>query len=194
MADTKLSQLSGIQLPLSGADKIYIARNGFSYQAPVSGLVPFNMVFTPLNNQPPATNYATLDINNDVAMLSFNENVAQSGAFVGVIPYGAAISQSVNVDIRWIAETGAGDCVWGAHFRPLTSNSNLIFNNFGPATTGTFTALTTGLTRISTLSVTGLSGLSGGDSYRLGIFRFANSAADTLVGNAQVHTVSVRGA
>lgn len=38
MADTKLSSLSGIQIPITGTDKLYVARNGFSYQVSADAL------------------------------------------------------------------------------------------------------------------------------------------------------------
>lgn len=149
--------------------------------------------FTPLVNQPPASNFAVLNNRNSIALLDFDESINQSGMFVGAFPYNATLTNGANVDIKWIAATGAGNCIWSARFMPLTANCNLTGDAFALAASGITTALSPGLTAVTSLAVTGISGMLGGDTFRLNIFRNASDVNDTLVGLAEVHSVTVRG-
>ncbi len=148
--------------------------------------------FTPLVNQPPAFNFATIDTRNSIAVLSFDDTTPQSGIFVGSLPYSANVVGGLSVDVKWVS-TGAGNCLWGARFMPLNGSTNLNNDNFAPPGTGVTTALSIGLTAVTSLLVTGLNGILAGDAYRLNFYRIANDVNDTLIGPSQVHSVTVRG-
>ncbi len=178
---------------MSGQLATNIAATGAALSAAISSTGATYGIFTPFNNQPPIVNYATLDTRNSIAMLNFDESTPQSGMFVSSIPYNGSVAGGLIADIKWIAATGAGNCLWGARIMPLNAASNLNIDNFATAATGVTTALTTGLTTTTSLLLSSISGIVRGDSYRLNVYRVANDVNDTLVGLAQVHTIVLRG-
>jgi hypothetical protein len=55
--------------------------------------------FTPLDNQPPASGFATLDTRNSIAVLDFDHVAEESAVFVGVVPDNAVVSSGISVRI-----------------------------------------------------------------------------------------------
>ena len=153
--------------------------------------------FTALNNEPPATNFATLDTRNSHPVLDFDATTQESTIFRGIIPEGVSLLSGCNVITQWTATSAtSGTIGWDVAFERIASNGiNLNADNFG--TPQTITAITVpstaGVTLTSSCSFiqTQLpSGLTNGDMYRLRIRR--DVANDTASGDAELLGVEVR--
>jgi hypothetical protein len=68
-------------------------------------------LFTALDNQPPASAFATLDTRNSIAVLDFDDTTEESAVFVGVVPDNANLASGLSVRIHWMATTAtSGNC------------------------------------------------------------------------------------
>lgn len=152
--------------------------------------------FTPLNNQPPATNFATIDTRNSIMVLDFADSSAdESAIFVGVIPEGASLGSGLKVRIIWMATSAtSGSVRWGAQFMNL--NTDLDSDSFDTATEGNGTANgTNGIPTTTELTVTNIDSLTAGDFFRLKIYREqSDTVNDTMTGDAELIAVEVRSA
>jgi len=166
-----------------------------SWATPSAGTKTY-AVFTPLDNQPPATNFATIDTRNSIMVLDFADSSAdESAIFVGVIPEGASLGSGLKVRIRWMATTATSGAVrWGAQFMNL--NTDCDSDSFDTATEGnTTTSGTSGTPNTTELTVTNIDGLAAGDFFRLKIYREqSDTSNDTMSGDAELIAVEVRSA
>lgn len=151
-------------------------------------------VFTPLDNNPPAANYATFDTRNSTAVLEFDTTTEESAVFVGIIPIGVNLASGIKVIIHWMADTAtSGDCRWGAQFERATTDLDAdSFDTAVEATTATNG--TSGIQTTTTLTITTIDSLAAGERYRLKVYRDVGDAADTMAGDAQLVSVEVRSA
>jgi hypothetical protein len=150
--------------------------------------------FTPADNQPPTTNFATIDTRNSVMVLDFADASAdESAIFVGVIPEGANLGSGIKVRLTWMATSAtSGSVRWGAQFMNL--NTDLDSDSFDTATEGNGTANgTSGVPTTTELIVTSIDGLAAGNFYRLKIYREqSDTINDTMSGDAELISVEVR--
>ena len=152
--------------------------------------------FTPLDNQPPASNFATIDTRNSIMVLDFADSSAdESAIFVGVIPEAASLGSGLKVRIIWMATSAtSGSVRWGVQFMNL--NTDLDSDSFDTATEGNGTANGTNGTPTTTeLTVTNIDSLTAGDFFRLKIYREqSDTVNDTMTGDAELIAVEVRSA
>lgn len=151
--------------------------------------------FTPLDNQPPASNFATLDTRNSVALLDFDAATDEFAIFVGVMPEAAVLTSGLKIFIHWAATSAtSGACRWGAQIDRLDGQDidNDDFDTAGTA--GTTTSGTSGVVNKTEISVTNLNSLAAGEPYRLRIYRDADgtSGTDDMTGDAELIAVEVR--
>jgi hypothetical protein len=151
--------------------------------------------FTPRDNQPPSTNFATLDTRNSIAVLDFDAATDESAIFVGFIPEGSDLSSGLKVRLAYTATSATSGTVrWGVQFEKsdLTINSD----SFDSATEVTSTtSAASGVPTIAEITATTIDSLSAGDLYRLKVFRNADDATnDTMTGDAELIAVEVRSA
>ena len=148
--------------------------------------------FTPRDNQPPATNFATLDTRNSIAILDFDTATEEAAIFNGVIPEGAVLTSGLTVLITWTAATAtSGACRWGAQWMRL--NTDIDSDSFDTATEVTTTTNgTSGIPSVTSITCTTIDGVTVGDAFRLKIYRDTGDAADTMAGDAELITVEVR--
>lgn len=149
--------------------------------------------FTPLDNQPPATLFATLDTRNSIALLDFDAATDESAIFVSFIPENTTLVNGIRTDIRWMATTATGgNAIWGVQFE--RSSGSLLTDSFDTQTTASATtAGTTGSVNITTITSTTIDSLIAGDLFRLKVFRSGSAVADTMTGDAELICVEVRG-
>jgi len=150
--------------------------------------------FTPRDNQPPATNYATIDTRNSVMALEFDAATEESSTFVGVIPEAANLASGLIVKIWWMADTATtGNVRWAASFEDF--GTDLDADSFDTAVEVTSAAnATSGIETVAQITVTTIDGIAAGDRFRLRINRKAADATnDTMAGDAQLVAVEVRG-
>jgi len=151
--------------------------------------------FTPLDNQPPASNFATLDTRNSIAVLDFDHVTEESAVFVGVVPDNAILSSGISVRILWMATSETtGNCRWGVQFDKLAAEDTdtAVFDTATEATTAT--SATNGTPVITTLTCTTVDALAAGDFFRIKIYRDASDTTnDTLAADAELIAVDIRG-
>lgn len=153
-------------------------------------------VFTPLLNQPPASNFATLDTRNSVALLDFDASTDESAIFVGVMPEAAVLTSGLKIYIQWIADATTGTCRWGAQLERSTGNQ-MDTDSFDTAqTAGTATNGTKFTTNETVITLTNIDSVAAGELYRLKIYRDADgtSGTDDLTVDAELVAVEVRSA
>jgi hypothetical protein len=146
-------------------------------------------------NQPPASNFATLDTRNSIAVLDFDAATDESAVFVGVIPEGASLGSGLKVFIHWMASTAtSGNCRWGVQFEK--SGTDLDTDSFDTATEAHSAANgTSGIETVTEITATAIDSLAAGNRFRLKVFRNADDATnDTMTGDAELIAVEVRSA
>ena len=153
-------------------------------------------VFTPLSNQPPAVSFATLDTRNSVAVLDFDDGATSEVAvFLGVMPEAASVGSGLKVRIHWAATSAtSGNVEWAAQFERLVTDIDA--DSFDTAVSvTTTTSATSGVPNITEISTTYIDSVTGGDGFRLKIYRdSADTTNDTMVGDAELIAVEVRSA
>lgn len=156
--------------------------------------------FAPQDNEPTATDYATLDTRNSHPVLDFDASTTERACFTGFLPRHYA-NGGITVTLAWASTSGAtGSIVWGGSFETLgsTSTTNLDTDSFGTATIfATATApATSGLLSYTTLAfgATQLDGLAtgGGDAFRFRVKRVATATGDDMSGDAELVFVEMR--
>jgi len=149
-------------------------------------------VFTPRDNQPPATNFATLDTRNSIALLDFDTATEEAAIFVRTIPEGAILTSGITVRITWTAATAtSGACRWGAQW--MRCNTDIDSDSFDTAAEVTTTTNgVSGVPNVTSIPCSAIDGVTVGDMYRLRIYRDTGDAADTMAGDAELLTVEVR--
>lgn len=152
-------------------------------------------VFTPMTSQPPASNFATLDTRNSIAVLDFDDGATnEATTFVGIIPEGADLSSGILVRIFWMATSAtSGACRWGVQFEKYGTDNDA--DSFDTATEGhTTTSGTSGIAVVTELTATSIDSLAAGDQYRLKVYRDSSDTTnDTMTGDAELIAVEVRG-
>lgn len=141
-------------------------------------------VFTPFANEPPASNYATLDLRNVHPVLDFDGSADEEAVFTGVLPmnYGGS---GLDINIFWAATTAtSGNVRWQAAIERIDASSLDIdadsfasFQSVGgtaPGTSGQVVKSTVALT-----SGANMDSLAAGELFRLKIRRDADGTSGT---------------
>ena len=149
--------------------------------------------FTPRENQPPATAFATLDTRNAIAVLDFDAATDEAAIFSGVIPDYANLASGLKIRLAWMATTAtSGNVRWGGQL--MRCNTDLDSDSFDTATLVTSAANgTSGIVTVAEITTTALDGLAVGDTFRIKIYRDADDAVnDTMTGDAELIAVEVQ--
>jgi hypothetical protein len=151
-------------------------------------------IFSPLDNEPPATNFATIDTRNSISILDFDGTTQESAVFRSIMPEGASFSSLIAY--IWAMGTTAvtGDVIWGVQYEDMVGQ-DLDGDGFNTGVTKAMTiAATSGVMIGITIGSTFTDGITAGDPYRIKIYRAAAEAGDTLVGDAELLAIEIRGA
>ena len=151
-------------------------------------------VFTPMTSQPPASNYATLDTRNSIAILDFDDSTSESAFWVGVIPEGAVLTSGLIFNIKWAATTAtSGNVVWGVKIEAMATDMDA--DSYDTAATVTTACSGTSGTPVnSSITITTIDSLVAGEMYRFSVYRDAASGSDSMAGDAELVAVEVRSA
>jgi hypothetical protein len=183
---------------ISAGSGISITQSGttFTIASTASGGSKTYAVFTPLDNQPPASNFATLDTRNSIAVLDFDASTDESAVFVGVIPEGASLGSGLKIRISWMATSAtSGACRWGVQIERMNTDEDS--DSFDTAATGGSTTNgTSGIVTTTEITVTTIDSVAAGEPFRLKVFRDADgtSGTDDMTGDAELVAVEVRSA
>ena len=150
--------------------------------------------FTPRENQPPATAFATLDTRNSIAVLDFDDTTIENSVFLDVIPQLAILTSGLNIRLIWAATTATtGNCVWQVALERMTTDMDA--DSFDTAASATAaTSGTSGIPNYTEITLTTIDSVTAGDGFRLKVTRNATSASDTMTGDAELIAVEVRSA
>ena len=149
--------------------------------------------YTASDGQPPASNFATLDTRNSIMVLDFDAASTEYTVFAGVMPRNANLASGLKVIINWTATSATtGNCVWQAEFMDMDHDLDNI--TWGTATTATATTnATSGISNVTTITLlsSALDGLVAGEFFLLRIARLGGNGSDTMLGDAELISVSV---
>jgi hypothetical protein len=156
------------------------------------------VVFRPLDNQPPATGYATFDTRNSIPVLDFDAASDEDAVFGAVLPrfYGGG---GITATLYWLASSAvAGDVIWNAAFeRNHANGDDLDADSFATAQAAAATTAngTSGKVITSTITFTDgaqIDSLAAGEAFRLKVTRDANAGGDTMAGDAELLMVELK--
>lgn len=157
--------------------------------------------FTPLDNQPPTSAYATLDTRTSgVAVLDYDQTALESAIFVGCLPEAAVTTSGLKVRLAWTADTvtNTDAVVWAIQWQKIDTATDLDTDAFSNTVTATAAASgTAGVPVITEITITGTANLDSivaGDFYRIKISRDGTNASDTLTNDACLVAVEIRDA
>ena len=151
--------------------------------------------WSPLSNEPPASNYATLDTRNGHPVLDFDAATDESAQFSGVMPehYGGG---GVEVHIHYaMSSATSGDIDWDAAFERIGDQQQDIDSDGFAAvnsTDNTTVPGTSGLVDVVTISFTDgadMDSVAAGEEFRLRVTRGAST--DTAAGDAELTKVVI---
>jgi hypothetical protein len=144
------------------------------------------LTFTVLANQPPASNYATLDTRNSHPVLDFDPSTDETAVFGDVLPRHYA-GNGITVTVVWMATTGTtGNVIWQGSFERDDTGLDLDADSFATAQSVTTAAPgTNGAPAYSAIAFTNaqIDSLAAGEAFRLKITRNASSGSDTMTGS-----------
>lgn len=151
----------------------------------------------PLEYEPPASGFATIDTRNSRPVLDFDTGTPESAVWTVIIPEGAVLSSGIIVNVFWSAETAtSGTIGWDASFERIEGDVlDTDSDSWGTAQTITATTVPGTSGMIKKTSVTFSSGqlptgLAAGEMMRLRIRR--DTTNDTASGDAEIHYVELR--
>jgi len=155
-------------------------------------------VFGPLDNNPPAQNFATLDTRNSLAVLDFDAAFNESAVFHGVIPDGATLTTGITVRLYWTATSGTANSnrsvYWSVQFEKMSGGHNIDTDGFDTVANAITQAnATSGVVNTTTITASTIDSLAPGDAFRLKVFRNAGIVSDTLAGDAELLLVELQG-
>lgn len=153
-------------------------------------------VYTPLDNQPPAANYATIDTRNSIMVLDFDAATDESAVFVGIIPESASLGSGLKIRINWMATSAtSGTCRWGVQIERMNTDEDS--DSFDTAATaGSTTNGTSGIITTTEITITTIDSVVAGNPFRIKVYRDADgtSGTDDMTGDAELVSVEVRSA
>lgn len=155
------------------------------------------IVFTPLHNEPPSSNAATVDLRNQHAVLDFDAATDESARFGSVMPRNYA-GGGVTVTLVWMASTATtGDTIWDVSWERHADDAfDLDSDGFAAVNAVTDTAASaTGEVSYPTVTFTDgadMDSVAVGESFRLNVTRDANNASDTMAGDAELLRIEIK--
>ena len=151
--------------------------------------------FTARDNQPPATNFATLDTRNSILVLEFDAATEESATFIGVINDNASLVSGLTVRLWWMADTAtSGNVRWGVQLEKTGTDLDADSYDTNAQVTSAASG-TSGIESVASIAITTIDSLVAGDRFRLRVYRVAADATnDTMTGDAQLVALEVRAA
>lgn len=150
-------------------------------------------VFTPLQAEPAASNYATPGTRNSRSTLVFADSASnQETTFRGIIHEGAVLTSGLSVIIHWTTPGTSGNARFGAQIE--RGNTDIDADSFDTATeTTTACNGTSGIESVTTCTLTNIDSITAGDAFVLKVYRDCSDSADTLNStNVEVLAVELR--
>lgn len=154
------------------------------------------LIFTPLANEPPASNYATLDTRNQHPVLDFDGGTNESAVFTAIMPRHYA-GGGVTVYIHYAMSTEtSGDIDWDVAFERIgDGQQDVDSDGFASAQSVDNTTVpgTSGHVDIVSVAFTDgaqMDSVATGESFRLKVTR--DAASDTSTGDAELVAIEIK--
>lgn len=148
-------------------------------------------VFTPYQNEPPSSAYATLDTRNGQPVLDFDADTDESAVFSGIAPSNYAGGGFTLIIHVAFSSAVAGDAIVDAQVE--RGSTDMDADSFAAVSSVTITANgTSGVETQGSVAVANMDSIVAGDHFRLKLTRDANNASDTATGDMEVRSVEVR--
>jgi len=154
------------------------------------------VTFTPACNEPPASNFATLDLRNYHPVLDFDDTTDESAIFSGVMPHGYA-GGGVTVYLHYAMSTATADTVdWDVSFERIGDQQlDIDGDSFAAVNSVDNTTVpgTAGLVDIVTVAFTDgadMDSVAAGEGFRLKVTRDATN--DDASGDAELLFVEIK--
>lgn len=157
------------------------------------------IIFTPQNNEPPSSNYATLDTRNGYLVLDFDDSTDESAIFRGVMPTNYA-GGGLTVIVHWMATSAtSGTISLDVSFMSVTDDADDLdtkafaaANNANPTT-----ANQTGEVDYATITFTDgadMDSIAAGEVFFMKVTRDADgtTSTDNLVGDMELVSVHIK--
>ena len=154
------------------------------------------IVFSPLHNEPPASNAATIDLRNQHPVLDFDTTTGEIAVFSSVMPRSYAGTTGVTVYVHWAASSATSGTVgWLVGFERIGTALDIDADSF--AADNTITAVnvsgTSGTIVITNITFTDgadMDSVAVGEAFRLKVTR--DVANDTAAGDAELVAVEIK--
>jgi hypothetical protein len=152
-------------------------------------------IFKPQDNEPPATNFATLDLRNLHPVLNFDTTTAEAAVFSFVLPRLYA-GGGITVYVTWMAATATtGTIGWTVEFERVGVAQDTDSDSFAGVQTITAATVsgTSGIPTTTNVVVTNganIDSLTTGEVGRIRIKRDVTN--DTATGDAQILAVELK--
>lgn len=156
-------------------------------------------VFFPADNEPPSSNYATLDTRNGHPVLDFDASADESAIFTGILPSNYA-GGGLDIVLIWAGSSAtSGTCRWATAIeRVEDEGTDMDADSFATANTAGATAPgTSGAVQYTTIAHTSgaqMDSLAAGEAFRLKVTRDADgtSGTDDMTGDAELVAVHIK--
>jgi hypothetical protein len=155
------------------------------------------LIFRAMDNEPPATNYATFDVRNGHPCLDFDTTTGEAAYFSAVMPRNYSDATGVTVYLHWGGTVaGTGTVGWLVAFERLADGgTDLDADSFASDQTVTAEAAdaTSGILDVSSVAITkgaNMDSVVAGDYFRIRITR--DVANDNLNGDAELYAVEIK--
>ena len=153
------------------------------------------LVFTPQANQPPVSNFATIDLRNNHLVLDFDGGTNESAIFSGVMPrhYGAG---GLTVYIHWASSDTTGNVDWDVSFERIgDQQQDIDTDGFAAVNSVDNTTVpgTSGLVDIVNVIFTDgvdMDSIAVGESFRMKLTR--DAVSDTATGDTQLISIEIK--
>ncbi len=154
------------------------------------------LVFTPLHNEPPTADFATLDLRNVHPVLDFDDSTNESAVFSGVMPRAYA-GGGLTVYLHYaMTSAETNDIDWDVAFERIGDQQlDIDGDSFAAVNSVDNTAVpgTSGLVDIVSIAFTDgadMDSIAVGESFRIKVTR--DAASDTAAGDAELLAVEIK--
>jgi hypothetical protein len=154
------------------------------------------LIFTPLANEPPATNNARFDTRNSHPVLDFDASTNWSAVFTGVMPRAYSGGGAIVYIHFAMTSAVAGDIDWDAAFERIGDQvQDLDADGFAAAQSVNNTTVpgTSGLVDVVSIAFTDgaqMDNVEAGESFRIKITR--DAVSDTAAGDGELVAVEIK--
>jgi len=155
------------------------------------------LIFTPLHNEPPSSNYATLDLRNQHPCLDFDATTNESAVFSSIMPRNYAATTGVTVYLHYAMSSAVADTVdWDVAFEWIGDQQlDIDGDSFAAVNSVDNTTVpgTAGLVDIVNVTFTDgadMDSVAVGEAFRLKVTRDATN--DDAAGDAELIKVEIK--